>query len=124
MDKISRAKLAEMSQVMAATGAALRQMTDERDGLRDKVARMEQHDDAEKLAHDMHQKGIYTDVPVDSLVEHLEKQAQDGTLDVTRKAVDMVGTDMGTKMAQLSSTEDRNPIGGSDFERYLVGHVG
>lgn len=124
MEKLSTHKLAEMSQVVAATGAALRQVTDERDALRDKIAQMKLRDDAEKLAQTMHQKGIYADVPIDSLVEHLEKQAQEGTLDVTRRAVDMVGADMGTKMAQLDNSEDRNPIGGSDFVRYLVGSVG
>jgi len=117
---------AEMSQVLFAAGDALRKQASYIESLESRLGRLQRRDEAEKLAYVMHSKGIDTDVPIEQLTERLEKLAEQ---DIRKfynfqDAVELVGPDMGTKLAQLNNSEERSGIGGSDLERWLVGQVG
>jgi hypothetical protein len=81
-------------------------------------------DEAEKVAHAMQEKGISTDVPYEALVDQLEKAASTGQLEKIAEAVDLVGPNMGQKIASLSNDEGRAQGGPTDFERFLLGGVG
>jgi hypothetical protein len=117
---------AEVSQVLSAAGDALRKQASYIENLEGRLERLQRRDDAEKLAHVMHHKGIDTDVPVEQLTERLEKLAEQDSKKFAnyQDAVDLVGPDMGTKMAQLDNAEERSGIGGSDLERWLAGQIG
>lgn len=121
MNKLSNQQRAE---VLTDAAAALRSQHAEIQDLRMKLAASEQRDRVEKLAEKMHSKGLELDTPVEVLVDRLEKAASDNKLDTIEQAVEMVGPDMGTKIAQLTNEENRVSLGGSDLERYLTGAVG
>jgi adenylate cyclase class IV len=79
--------------------------------------------EAEKVAMDMHDKGIHSSVPFERLVEQLEKRAHADPhgFAVTREAVGLTGPDM-SKTASVAS--DVQAPSGSDFERFIFGNVG
>lgn len=120
-EKLSSAKVAE---VLADAAVTLRKVAAERDQYKKLAESLTQRDKVEKLAAQMHQKGIDLDTPVEALADRLEKAAEQGKLDTIEAAVDMVAPDMGTKLATLTNDENRNPLGGSPLEQYLVGDVG
>lgn len=121
MEKIS---MSDVHELLAATPPVLRKLASERDFYKEKCAKLERQDSAEKVASAMHLKGIDLDTPYEVLVSRMEKAAEQGKLEQIQAAVDMVGPDMGTKMAQLANGEDRITAGSSDFERFIVGGVG
>ncbi len=115
--------------VLKQASQLIRGLYTERDGLiselaveRAKTAQYERRTQAEKLAAQMHLKGINTDVEFSSLAAELEKAAEEGRLGTIAEAVDMVGPDMSFKTASIN--HDVHKATGSDFERFLTGHVG
>ncbi|HEU4635660.1 MAG TPA: hypothetical protein VFS41_05735 [Edaphobacter sp.] len=123
MNKLSNAQIAE---VLTDASATLRHQQVQIQDLQEKLAARERRDRAEKLASEMHRKGLELDVAQEALVDRLEKTAEAGKLDAVEHAVDLVGPDMGAKLAQII-TNDTTPgssSGGSDLERFLVGSVG
>lgn len=114
-EKVSKTKVA---QILKEAGEQLVAVTAERDELRTKLAAFEQRKQVEKLASDMHAKGITTE-PTEHLIESLEKKAQAGQLGALRDAVDMVAPDMWQKMAN-TATDERSAGGSSDLENYLT----
>lgn len=122
MDKLSNDKI---SQVLFDTQQVLKSVVSERDQAISKLAKIERRIEAEKLAYQMHSKGLDLDTELPALADHLEKEADQGRLAVIKQAVDMVGPNMGFKTAHLNSDEAvAGEGGGTDFERYLVGDVG
>ncbi len=121
MQKLSMNQVYEL--VSEAPGV-IRKLASERDHYKGLYETGVRHDDAEKTAAVMHQKGINMDTPMADLVANLEKAAEQGKLEQIRAAVDMVGPDMGTKVAQLANDESRITAGSSEFERFIVGGVG
>jgi len=121
MKKISSEQI---SQVLSEAPGVIRALVSENETLRAKVAHMERRDQAEKLAEAMHTKGLELDVTHEDLVDRLEKAAEQGKIETIREAVDMIGPDMGAKMAQLSNNDGQHAAVGTDFERFLVGGVG
>lgn len=121
MDKISNAQIAE---VMTDAAATLRTQQATITDLQDKLASKERRDRVEKLAAEMHRKGFELDTKVDDLADRLEKAAST-ELDVVEHAVDLVGPDMGQKLAQLTN-DDAAPSAAvsSDLERFIVGQAG
>lgn len=120
MNKISNEqKLAVLGEVPGV----IRSLVAENDMLRTKVASMERRDQAEKLAVNMHSKGLELDKTASELADNLEKAAQQGKFETIREAVDMIGPDMGAKLASVANN-DVGTSTGSDLERYLVGGVG
>lgn len=117
---------AEVAQVLGAASETLRKQASYIETLEGAVESMRRRDDAEKLAHVMHGKGIDSDVPIEQLAERLEKLAEQdvGKFKNYQDAVELVGPDMGTKMAHLDNAEERSGIGGSDLERWLAGQIG
>ncbi len=114
---------AQVSEVLADVPGTLRKLAEENKELREKVAAQDLTQRCTKLAQAMHGKNIHTEVDLDDLVVHLEKQASEGKLDAVEQAVGMVAPDMGIKLAQLT-TDERGTSSSSDLERFIVGGVG
>lgn len=114
----------QMQQVLSQVPGTIRKLAEERDFWKKEAQARMQRDEAEKVASAMHEKGIQADVPFAQLVDQLEKAAQSGRLEKIAEAVDLVGPNMGEKIAQL--TGDENAIAGdsSQFERFILGGVG
>ena len=103
----------------------LRKVAAERDTLLQEVASLRRHQDAEKLASVMQEKGLHQDWSREDLVQHLEKAAQQdpGRYNTIREAVDLIGPDMGAKIASLGG--GTQPAGGlHPFEQYILGQIG
>lgn len=113
----------EIAQVLAAVPTTLRKLAQERDDALAKLAQMERRGKVEKLAAEMQRKGLETDISSDALADKLEKAA-DTRLDTIKQAVDLVGPDMGSRLASLTHDETRATPGTSKFERYIYGDVG
>ena len=126
MGETIKISAAEFVQVLQASAECIRKQASYIEKLEGKVETMERRDNAEKLAHTMHLKGIDSDVPVEKLAERLEELAaqESAKFNNLRDAVDLVGPDMGTKMAQLDNAEERSGVGSSDLERCLLGQIG
>lgn len=118
MEKLS---MKDVHELLEAVPPVLRKLAEERDHFQQKCERLERRDEAEKIATAMRAKGIDSDTPFETLVERLEKAAEQGKLETIQASVDMIGPDMGAKIASLANGDDRTISGGSDFERYLVG---
>ena len=116
----------QLQQVLDAVPGTLRSLAAERDYWKKEAHSRMLREDAEKVAHAMHEKGINTDVSIDSLVEKLEKAAAEGKLGQIADAVDMVGPDMGLKIASL--TNDGSSVASgvvqNELERFIMGGVG
>jgi len=115
------------AQLMADAGHTLQKVSSERDKLaeenvelREKNSSLLRRMEAEKVAAEMHDKGIHTEVPYDVLAEQLEKEAEQGNLPVIQQALHMTGPDM-LKSASLS---DGSGVGASELESYILGTVG
>lgn len=121
MDKISSTKLA---QVLHDAQEAIRSVTAERDAATQKLAQLERRRDAEKLAFDMHAKGVNLDKDFGDLADELEKSAEAGELPIIQRAVDMMAPNMGLSTATLNNDETKVASGGTDFERYIFGAIG
>lgn len=122
MNKISNAQIAE---VMSDAAATLRAQQFAIQDLQEKLAGRERRERVEKLASEMHRKGLDLDTNIDTLADRLEKAAEAGKLETLEHAVDLVGPDMGTKLAQLTNDEPgTTSMSSSDLERYIVGGVG
>lgn len=122
MDKLSNAQIAE---VLSDASATLRAQQAHIGDLEEKLASKERRDRVEKLASEMHRKGLELDTAVEALADRLEKAATAGKLEAVEHAVELVGPDMGTKLAQLTNDEPgMRSVSSSDLERYIVGGVG
>jgi hypothetical protein len=119
MKKLSNAQKA---QVLQDASFALRTMAAERDVALAKVAQMERRADAEKLAAEMHNKGLELDTEFGDLASGLEKAADEGRLPVIQQAVEMVAPNMDIKVGSVS--DQIVAEGPSQLERFLVGDVG
>jgi hypothetical protein len=121
MDKIANAQAAEVLQDAAAFIRAAGAQISE---LQEKLAARERRDRVEKLAGAMHAKGLELDTTVETLADRLEKTAAAGKLDAVEHAVDLVGPDMGTKLAQLTNDDAGASSASSALEQFIVGDVG
>ena len=93
-----------------------------RNALVKKLSSVETRLMCEKVAAEMHEKGLRHDTEFPELVDDLEKAASEGRLPVIMEAVKMAAPNMGS---HFSINHDEASAGGmSDFEAYLVGSVG
>jgi hypothetical protein len=113
----------EIQGVFGEVPGVIRSLVEENEALQAKVASYERRDAAEKVAHQMIEKGLNNDKPFSVLVDELSKEAEAGRLPEIERAVDMVGPDMGQKIARVSG-DDRTSTGSTAFERYIVGDIG
>lgn len=121
MNKISNAQMAE---VLSDAATTLRSQQAYIGELESKLASKEQRERVEKLAGAMHEKGIDLDVSVGDLADRLEKAAEQNKLDVLEAAVDLVGPDMGSKLASLNNDDGPGASSAaSDLERYVLGQT-
>lgn len=122
MDKLSSK---DMQDLIAEAPGMIRKLASERDEYKERYEALVRRDDATKVASAMHAKGINSDTDYTVLVADLEKAAEQGKLEQIRVAVDMVGPNMGTKVAQLAHDDERRiSAGSSDFERFIASNVG
>lgn len=121
MEKLS---MKDIHDLLAEAVPVMRKLASERDLYKEKCAKLERREEAEKTAQAMRTKGIDTDTPFETLVDRLEKAAEQGKLEQIQASVEMVGPDMGSKIAQIANGEDRITAGSSDLERFIVGGVG
>ena len=120
-EKLSSTKIA---QVLHDAGLALRHVTAERDVALAKCASYERRREAEKVAAEMHAKGVNLDKTAEELTNELEKAAEAGELPIIHRAVDMIGPNMGLSTASLNNDEKTAAAGATDFERYIFGGIG
>jgi len=118
------------AQVLAAARDALIKVASERDTAlqranhaETKLASVHQRLTCEKVAAQMHEKGINADQDFTDLVDDLEKAASEGRLPVIEEAVKMSAPQMGTKIASINNDET-SMAGGDQLTQYLVGSVG
>lgn len=123
-------QLAKIAQVMADGSRVLRTVTNERDKLasensqlKTKLATIQTRLMCEKVAAEMHEKGLNMDRPFADLVDDIEKDAQAGKLPVIQEAVKMAAPNMGRSIASINHDETSSD-GASGLEQYLVGSVG
>jgi len=121
MNKMSSTKVA---QILHDAEGAIRSVAAERDVALQKLAQMERRRDAEKVASDMHVKGVNLDKNFGDLADELEKSAEAGELPIIQRAVDMMAPNMGLNTATLTNDETKVASGGTDFERYIFGAIG
>lgn len=122
MQKVSAAQIAELLEHVPET---LRKLASERDFWKKEAQARIRRDEAEKVAHAMHEKSIELETPFEVLVDRLEKAAEQGKLAEIERAVEFVGPDMGRKFAQLTNDDRAYDGPGADpLTQYLVGGVG
>src|SRR5688572_14363976 len=116
MEKLSAAQKRE---VLAEVPNVLRKVAAERDFYRDAFVKNASRTRIEKVASAMIEKGIKSG-SVTEVADEIEKQATAGALnlDVTEKAVELVGPDMG-KRAHVSD-ELGSSAGSTDLERFIM----
>lgn len=114
MNKLSAA---EQREVLAEVPGTLRKLAAERDFYRDAYLKNASRQRIEKVASAMLEKGLRNG-NVSDVADELEKQAHAGDidLDVTERAVELVGPDMG----KHASVSDEHAGGSSELERFLV----
>lgn len=119
----------KVAQVMRDGAIALTKVAAERDSYKAGYSKLAAENktlrlrmEAEKVAMDMHDKSVNSEVPFEKLVEHLEKKAHEDPqgFSVLREAVKLTGPDM-LKTASVNS--NLHAPEGSDFERYILGDV-
>ena len=115
MEKISKE---DELKVLAEVPTVIRKLASERDYYREKLAARERRDRVEKVASAMIDKGLRNG-SVQEVADDLEKEVTAGQLDldVTEKAVNMVGPDMG-KIASVSDSVHSG--GGTELEGYIM----
>lgn len=113
MEKIARGKASALLKEAAHT---LRSQEEDLVELREKVAFYERKERVEKIASSMRAKGVSDEQP-SQLVDRLMKAAEAGKLDSIEEAVDMVGPDMGAKLASIGNGQ------GANSEHKLVGFL-
>jgi hypothetical protein len=121
MEKISNEKVAA---VLRDTENALRAMAAERDDAVTKLAAVKQNHECQKLAAVMHQKGINTDTDFETLVESLEKSAEQGRLPIIQEAVGMMGGQMSFANLNNDAPVAQSGAGESNLTQYILGNVG
>jgi thiamine pyrophosphate-dependent acetolactate synthase large subunit-like protein len=119
MNKLS---MKEVQELVAEAPGMIRKLASERDFYRDRYEAMVRHENAEKTAAAMIHKGLSED-DFETLTARLEKAAEQGKLEQIQVAVDMVGPDMGTKLAQLTN-DDQYSTAGTAFEQFIVSGLG
>jgi hypothetical protein len=120
MEKLSSTKVAA---ALHDAATALRKVAVERDAAVKHASALETRSACEKLASQMHDKGLHLDKPLDQVASELEKRAAAGELPIFERAVDMIGPNMGLSTAHLTNDETKT-AGASDFERYIFGAIG
>ncbi len=105
--------------VLAEVPETLRKLAKERDFYKEAFLANQSRQQVEKLAASMIEKGV-RDGDVNALADELEKDAAEGTLNltVTAAAVELYGTNMG-KHAHVSD-EISGSSGGSDLATFIM----
>lgn len=103
----------------------------ERDEAKAKLAAYDRRDTVEKIANAMIEKGLDRGVSREELVSGLEALAEQGKLAEVQHAVDLVGPDMGQKIASVyqeglpNYTVTEGGVGGhgGDLMNFIMGGV-
>jgi len=109
--------------IMADSANALRKLASRVSELEGENASLVRRMEAEKVAADMHDKGIHTEVPFDELATQMEKEAENGRLPVIQEALSMTGPDM-FKGASLREGGEEGAAGQTELEHFILGTIG
>lgn len=120
MDKISNVQIAS---VLTDAALLLRSQAAHIHELEEKIAESGKKERVEKIASEMHRKGLELDVSAEELSDRLMKTAET-KLDTIEKAVDLVGPDMASKIGSVGNHERGDSSGSNDFERFILGNAG
>ena len=125
MPKLDMSKVAQLLEDSAST---VMQMKEERARNLEKMAQLQQANEAlvrrmevEKLAAEMHSKGLHSETPLDELTARLEKRAEEGQLPAIKEALSFAGPNM---LGDTSLEEKTAGAGSSELERFITGHIG
>ena len=117
------------AQVLADASSTLLKVASERDSamercaeLEAKLAQVSTRLEAEKLAAEMHEKGLAQDKEFPELVADIEKAASAGKLPVWQEAVKLAAPQQSGGFS-INHDESRGTAG-TELERYIVGEVG
>lgn len=120
----------KVAQVLQDASNTLKKVASERDAameyaseLEVKLAQVSTRLEAEKLAAEMHDKGLAQDQEFGELVADIEKAASEGELPAVRRAIKLAAPNMGGQF-HINHDEARGALTGSEFERFIVGEVG
>lgn len=117
MNKISQD---QVNEVLAAVPGTLRKLAAERDFWKGEAISRMHHEEATKVASEMHSKGINTEVEFPELVADLEKAASEGKLASIAQAVSFVGPDMSAKIASLTDRSGSGGDGMNKLEQFIM----
>ncbi len=120
----------KLAQFFRSTAETVQRLQAERDASEERaklaeatIEKFRMRSEAEKLASEMHQKGLNIEVDFQELVADIEKQASEGKLPVLQEAVKMAAPNMGNRIGNIHS-DAPSGAGMSDFEAFLLGNVG
>ena len=117
MKKVSQDQVAE---VLGAVPGTLRKLASERDFWKGEALSRMHREEATKVAAEMHEKGINTELGFPELVADLEKAAGEGKLAAIAQAVSYVGPDMSAKIAALTDRNGTGEGGLSKLEAFIM----
>jgi hypothetical protein len=117
MNKLSSTKVAK---VLRDAQTSLLLLTQERDKLAADLSELQQTVECDKLARQMHSRGVHLDVTLEDLASSLRKEAQAGKLGEITRAVDM----MGPNFPFASQSDVPGGLVADPLTSYLVGNVG
>lgn len=114
----------QINHVFGQVPETLRKLASERDFWKNEAQTRIRHEECAKVAQAMHEKGISLEVPLADLTSNLEKAAEAGKLEKIAEAVDMVGPNMGQKIASLTTDEGHAQGASSSLEQFILGGIG
>ena len=123
-----RLDMHKVAQLLEDSASTVLRMKEERAQNLEKMAQLQQANEAlvrrmevEKLAAEMHSKGLHSDTPLDELTARLEKRAEEGKLPVIKEALSIAGPNM---LGDTSLDEKVAGAGPSELERCITGYIG
>jgi hypothetical protein len=113
MQKISSQDAATL---LKQAGAAIRALKAENSGLREKVASGEREKRVEKIAREMEEKGLSSDLSFEQKIAAVRKAPN---LEVTEEAIKLAAP-QGNFFGQINDEDGPSGVGLSAFEQYII----
>lgn len=117
LSKDNQIKLAQVLQTSASKLRKMAELEKRASEAEAKLAAVNLHLECEKLAHDMHDKGLEVEHDFGDLVSSLKKEASEGRLETIKAAVKMAAS--GQSVGRINNQDEAHG-GASDFERWIM----
>ena len=105
---MSQIALTKVATLLRNTGAVIRQLTQERDEALAKVASFELDSRCQRIASEMHSKGLEPELSLEEKVAHLKEAFTQGKLDAMEQAVRMTAN-QGFSLAKVAASQPGIP---------------